>query len=546
MQSKLASPSCAAVPSRQVKTGGPEKYNEDADSGRIKGSEGSLEGRNEWWTTRDHGHGATMTVVGTDARIAGRYRLLEVLGTGGMGSVWRAEDEILKRTVAVKLLRPEFAADEASRSRFRIEAQAAASINHPNVVGVYDYGEEATADGECLSYVVMEFVSGRSLADALAEHRRLTARVVCSILEQAALGLDAAHRQGVIHRDVKPANLLLSQHGTLKITDFGIARVADAVPLTRTGTMLGTAQYLSPEQASGAGASPASDLYSLGVVAFTCLSGHPPFDGGNPVATALAHMQDPTPPLPADIPAPLQQLVDDLMAKKPADRPADGREVAARAQSVLGTAVPDTVASPTPTMVLPRPVRFRDSVRKHRRPLAAVPVLVAIAAVVLFTLPASTSLRVPSVHGELIGAARATLAHDGFKVSTTTVDQPRVQAGHVLNQSPAAGHRLAPGQTVDLVVSSGTVNVNASGLTGQTYQTVAARLTALGLQPTESFVPSPVTPNTVVGVSPTGEVRVGSPVTVQVAQTPAPPPHHHDGGGGGGDGGGGGPGGGGH
>lgn len=467
-----------------------------------------------------------MTVVGTDARIAGRYRLLGLVGTGGMGSVWRAEDEILKRTVAVKLLRPEVAADEESRSRFRIEAQAAASVNHPNVVGVYDYGEEESTDGDCLSYVVMEFVPGRSLADALSEHGRLPARVVCSILEQGALGLDAAHRQGIIHRDVKPANLLLSHYGTLKVTDFGIARVADAAPLTRTGTLLGTAQYISPEQASGAGATPASDLYGLGVVAFTCLSGHPPFDGLNPVATALAHMQDPMPALPPEVPPALSNLIEDLMAKRPTDRPKDGREVAARAQSVLTEPPP---ADPNPTMVLPQRARPRIPAWKRRRSLAALPLLAVIAAVLAFTLPAGATPRVPGVSGDSIAAARAALTRDGFKVAVSTVDRAGRTAGYVLGQSPAAGRSLARGRTVSLVVSSGNVNLDGTALAGEAYATAASRLTALGLRPTEIFVSSVETPGTVLAVSPTGEIQVGSAVTVDVAQTPAKPHGDHHG-----------------
>jgi eukaryotic-like serine/threonine-protein kinase len=468
-----------------------------------------------------------MMPVAADARIADRYRLIAVIGSGGMGSVWRAEDEILKRPVAVKLLRPEFASDQSSRSRLRVEAQAAASINQANVVAVYDYGEEVTADGQCLSFVVMELVDGRSLAEALAERGRLDPATVGSIVEQAALGLAAAHKRGIVHRDIKPGNLLLSRNGTVKITDFGIARVADAASLTRTGTMLGTAQYLSPEQATGTAATPASDLYSLGVVAYACLTGAPPFDGGDPMATLSAHAHQPVPALPSDIPASQRRLVEQLLAKRPQDRPRDALEVAARA------------ASAERTEVLPQLPAARRSRSRHRWVLIAIPVVAGLIAVAVLGLAGQAATRVPLVTGQQASVANLDLTRAGYKPSDRTVDNPRHPQGYVLSQSPAGGQSLRRGQTVVLLVSSGRVMVDSNSYVGVPYNTVASQLSALGLRSTPQQVTSPATPGSVVSVTPSGEVPVGSALVVQVAVAPpplpAPPPPHGHGHGDGGD-----------
>jgi serine/threonine protein kinase len=244
-----------------------------------------------------------------------RYRLDGCIALGGVGEVWRGTDLVLERVVAVKLLRPEYAQDEECLARFRAEGRHAALLSHPNIAQVYDYVEKAPP---LAGFLVMELVDGQSLARLLAGGSMDPARTM-GIIAQAADGLQAAHAAGLIHRDIKPGNLLVSPDDHVKITDFGIAQAPGSARVTRTGMLVGTAAYLAPERASGGPATPASDLYSLGVVAYECLTGQAPF-GGEPLAVALAHIQQAIPPLPPSMPAAVAALVTDLTAKDPAAR----------------------------------------------------------------------------------------------------------------------------------------------------------------------------------------------------------------------------------
>ncbi len=257
--------------------------------------------------------------------LGNRYHLTSRIATGGMGEVWRAEDELLGREVAVKLLRQHVAADPAFRERFRSEARITAGLTDSGVAQVFDYGE---TDG--VAYLVMELVPGEPLSAILARSGALSPEVTLDVICQASKGLAAAHRAGIIHRDIKPGNLLVTESGLIKITDFGIARALEAAPVTQTGTVLGTAQYVSPEQASGSTLTPSTDIYSLGVVAYECLAGRPPFTAPTQVALALHHLNDPPPPLPESVPAPVRGLVGAMLAKDPADRPASARELGDR------------------------------------------------------------------------------------------------------------------------------------------------------------------------------------------------------------------------
>jgi len=267
----------------------------------------------------------------TDYLLAGRYRLTDRIAAGGMGEVWRGEDVLLNRTVAVKLLPTGRAGDEAFLARFRAEARYAASLSHPGIARVYDYGESTEFGG---AYLVMELVNGEPLSAILARAGRLSPDATLDITGQAARALDAAHQAGIVHRDIKPGNLLVSSGGITKITDFGIAtaaRAAQAAHLTETGMVMGTAMYVSPEQATGAPVDAASDIYSLGVVAYECLAGHAPFTASEPLAIAYAHKHAPVPPLPPDVPPPVCDLIYDMLAKTPAGRPASAWVVADRA-----------------------------------------------------------------------------------------------------------------------------------------------------------------------------------------------------------------------
>jgi eukaryotic-like serine/threonine-protein kinase len=306
-----------------------------------------------------------------DFVVGGRYVLGNRIASGGMADVWEAVDQTLQRQVAVKVMRPDADHEEVFRLRFRDEALHAASLLHTNIATVFDYGED---DG--LAFLVMERVDGKTLSELVREEGPLDPERVCSIIGQAALALGVAHDQGVVHRDVKPANILIRDDGLVKLTDFGIARAVDAAGHTRIGELLGTPHYLSPEQALGEPASGASDLYALGVVAHELLTAKRPFDGGTPIATALMHVHEMPPPLPDSVPEPLAMVVTDLLAKDPADRPPTALAVAIRlgladreitgpalglARMVYGDDEPDAEVTPLSRALLdPAPTMAAD------------------------------------------------------------------------------------------------------------------------------------------------------------------------------------------
>jgi eukaryotic-like serine/threonine-protein kinase len=272
-----------------------------------------------------------------------RYQLDEPIAAGGVGQVWRAADLLLDRTVAVKLLRPEYADHPETLDRFRAEARHAGSLTHPCVARIYDYG---SAGAGTPPYLVMEFVNGPSLADMLAADP-VDPVLALDVVAQAAAGLDAAHRNGLVHRDVKPGNILLGEDGLVKITDFGIAHAAGSAPITGPGLVMGTTQYMAPERITGAPATPASDLYSLGILIYECLTGLPPYDGGTAEVMA-GHLYLPLPPLPSGVAPALDELIARLTAKDPAARLSDAAELAELARRLRDTlaATPDHAAAP--------------------------------------------------------------------------------------------------------------------------------------------------------------------------------------------------------
>ncbi|MEV4386990.1 protein kinase [Micromonospora sp. NPDC049580] len=289
-----------------------------------------------------------------------RYRLGERVATGGMGAVWRGTDVLLEREVAVKVLLPSLVADPEFTARFRAEARMLAALRHPGVVAVHDVGQAALADGSRVDYLVMEYVEGEPLSVRVRTAGRLDAATTMSVLAQAADALHTAHLAGIVHRDVKPGNLLVKADGRVVLVDFGIARSRSMAGLTAANMVLGTAAYMSPEQATGQPVAAATDLYALGAVAYFCLAGQPPFDGDNPLAVALRHAQDEPAPLPPDTPLAVAAVVARAMAKRPADRYASAAELAAAAADARDATLasippsarpPWAVAAPAPPVV---------------------------------------------------------------------------------------------------------------------------------------------------------------------------------------------------
>jgi eukaryotic-like serine/threonine-protein kinase len=298
-----------------------------------------------------------MTVLAAGQKIDDRYLLERRIAVGGMGEVWEASDTRLGRSVAVKVLRPELGDDPEFLHRFRIEARTVASLDNPGIAAVHDYGEDEAPNGRRTAYLVMELVRGEPLSTIIARGPIDTDETL-RLIEDAAWALQAAHERGFVHRDVKPGNILVRTDGVVKLTDFGIAKAADAVPVTRSGMVMGTAHYIAPEQASGAEAGPASDVYSLGIVGYECLAGHRPFRADSAVAVAMMQVREEPPPLPASVPAGARELIEAALVKDPSQRYSDGREFALAVAavrrgeplppigSVTGTIAPGRTSTP--------------------------------------------------------------------------------------------------------------------------------------------------------------------------------------------------------
>jgi eukaryotic-like serine/threonine-protein kinase len=451
------------------------------------------------------------SVVDRGRMLAGRYRLDELVGSGGAGQVWRAVDLVLERPVAVKLLWPDAAGDPVARARFRAEARHASCLSHPRVAQVHDYGECGPDD---TPFLVLELVDGSSLAGVLAAGPLDPADTI-DVIAQVAAGLQAAHSAGLVHRDIKPANLLVGRDGQVKITDFGLASVTGSASLTTSGGLVvGTAAYLAPERAAGEPATAASDLYSLGVVGYHCLTGRPPFCGP-PAEVAVAHLHYPFPPLPGTVPAGLRELVAALMAKEPADRPGSAGEVCRRAEilraaptagagPLCGGSPPalsgPRTADPAPTLAQASsaalqedgqpPIRTPAGAARHRMRWVLIAAGLAIAAALVAA-----------------GAARWKTPVTGARPHT------------VVRPNPPASHP-APA-----------VAVNAASLTGKPVGFVLAELRRLGLRPDLVWVPSSAQPpGTVLQVQPAGTLPRGTTVTVTAAAQPPQPSDRHGGG----------------
>lgn len=302
-----------------------------------------------------------------------RYRLGERVATGGMGAVWRGTDVLLEREVAVKVLLPSLVADPEFTARFRAEARMLAALRHPGVVPVHDVGQAALGDGSRVDYLVMEYVEGEPLSARVRAVGRLDPATTMSVLAQAADALHTAHRAGIVHRDVKPGNLLLTADGRVVLVDFGIARSRDMAGLTAANMVLGTASYMSPEQATGQPVSAATDIYALGAVAYFCLAGQPPFEGDNPLAVALRHAQEEPAPLPADTPPAVAAVVARALAKRPGDRFASAAELAAAAADARDSTLASIPVAARPPWALAAPTPSAGPVPAMPVPATPVP-----------------------------------------------------------------------------------------------------------------------------------------------------------------------------
>jgi tRNA A-37 threonylcarbamoyl transferase component Bud32 len=485
-----------------------------------------------------------------------RYRLARRIAVGGMGEVWEAADTRLDRSVAIKILKPELCGDAEFLHRFRTEARTTASLNHPGIAAVHDYGETAAVpDGpEDTAYLVMELVEGEPLAAILAREGRMGADRMLDVLGQAAAALQAAHERGLVHRDVKPGNILVTPAGKVKLTDFGIAKAADAAPVTRSGLVMGTAHYIAPEQALGGEAEPASDVYSLAVVGYECLAGHRPFLSDNAVTVAMMHIRDAPPPLPPDVPPGVRALLDATLVKDPRQRYRTGGAFAAAVAAVragrplpppsgltsvgppaamAGVGMPGTgglphAMVPGPRMGGPGPVTVPGTMRAvphggmpspptgsfaawpapPRRSRAPLWVLLAV------LVAALVALGVWGVRG-VFSSGASTPQHP---------NAPRGSGGAPRGQAAASPRPDHPAALRDRAPAAAgehaTVEVEATAYLDLPAREAIARLDRVGLAPnvlpdTTGARPADLRYCTVTEVTPTGAVPIGSGVTVR-------------------------------
>ncbi|MFR9753358.1 Stk1 family PASTA domain-containing Ser/Thr kinase [Nocardia sp. 004] len=492
----------------------------------------------------------------TPKNLSSRYELGEIIGFGGMSEVHKARDLRLSRDVAIKVLRADLARDPTFYLRFKREAQNAAALNHPAIVAVYDTGE-AEMDGGPLPYIVMEYVDGDTLRDIVRGKGPLPPRRAMEIIADVCAALDFSHKAGIVHRDMKPANIMLNRVGAVKVMDFGIARaIADSSnPMTQTAAVIGTAQYLSPEQARGETVDARSDVYSVGCVLFEILTGEPPFTGDSPIAVAYQHVRE-DPRLPSHVhsgvPRELDSVVLKAMSKNPANRYQSAAEMRADLIRVLGGQKPSapmvltdedrtTILGPTQHDPHSHHTIERDDDTAEQDPAEpstpsrigyiALGVVAAIAVVLgLFWVlvgPGSEpeQVAVPDLANKSSQQAQETLQELGFTVSIQQQADNKVATGNVITTRPLGGSRIDKGSTVTVQVSSGPAQVQVPKLDGLNQQEAEQKLNSIGLQmdPNAERKPSSTQDtDKVIGTNPTAgsRVDVGRTITVIIGAGP--------------------------
>lgn len=466
--------------------------------------------------------------------LANRYHIIEKVGEGGMALVYKAKDTLLGRPVAVKVLRPQFASDSDFVLRFRREAQTAASLSHPNVVNIYDVGEFGETH-----YIIMEYIEGRNLKEILREQGVFSPARAREIGKEVARALHHAHRHGLVHRDIKPHNILITDEGRVKVTDFGIARAASTSTLTHTGMVLGSVHYFSPEQARGDQVGLQSDIYSLGVLLYEMVTGQVPFSGESPIAIALKHLQEPvTPPseINPDVPAELEHVIMRALTKEPAERYGSALEVLEDLRKVPGT-VPDAELKDDPqeaTRILPVPdgtqVYDRTMLRsahdeggtgtaaeRRRSPwvwwMVALGLLVGLvfAAGRLENLIFPPDIVVPNIVGRTVPEARELLESKGLRfASDKRVYHETVPAGRIISQDPRPDQPAKEGRTIFGVVSLGPEFVQVPDVVGLSLREAKLAITqeALVLGTVQDAFDPNVPTGFVISQSPEGNTRL--------------------------------------
>ena len=511
-------------------------------------------------TPRDSVPSPSTNGIGPGTVLAERYRLEERIAGGGMGEVWRAKDLLLERDVAVKLLRESLAEDPVVAERFRREALLAAQLSHPNMAGVYDYVQGGDRPG-----IVMEFVDGETLAAKLAREGRLSVEAAVRTASGMLFALRSAHDAGIVHRDVKPGNVMLASNGDVKVTDFGVARAVSDHTLTETGMVIGTAHYLAPEQVAGGPATPVSDLYSVGAVMYEMLTGNKPFEAETPIAVAMKRLtEDPRPvrSVRKDTPVAVAAVVDRALARDPAARFGSAVDMREALEAAYAGQTTPGAADPTPTEVLPvgeetaagTTVAFQPAVsapvpsteprtgeapaaavaerrrRDYKRLAVILPLVAVVAAAIVFGALALTGrgsdlITVPNFRGLTADKAVAEARRLGLVVSTKDGNSRRA-AGRVAGQSIDTGIHVPRGEHITLIVSNGTPPPSAGVLVpdvGGMKQDEATRtLEQAGFKVTVSQVQSNAAPGTVVGQDPQANATAqpGDQVAIFVATAP--------------------------